>query len=320
MDVQIPTLRDVLQARRTIAPYLPRTPLIKYDALGDLLTAQVYVKHENHLPTNSFKVRGGINLVSTLPPKEKAMGLITASSGNHAQSIAYASRIFGVRATVVMPSNANPLKVRATKKFGARVILHGKDFDESRVYADELAARLNLRNVHVSNEPKLIAGVATLALEIFEDLPDVDVIITPIGGGSEASGACIVAEGVGSNARIIGVQSSAAPAAYRSWKEKRLVEDKMKTFAEGLATRLGFELAQRILWKRLDDFVLVSDDAIRRAIPMMIEKTHNLVEAAGAAPLAAAMKLKDELKGKKVALVLSGSNISLSQLRDALAS
>jgi threonine dehydratase len=188
------------------------------------------------------------------------------------------------------------------------------------VYAEEVAEKQHLRYVHAANEPKLIAGVATLSLEIFEDLPDIDVIITPIGGGSEAAGACVVAGGMRSRVRIIGVQSSAAPAAYRSWKERSLVADKTRTFAEGLATRLGFELTQRILWKRLDDFVLVSDDAIRRAISMMIEKTHNLVEAAAAAPLAAAVKLKSGLKGKKVALVMSGSNISLSQLRDVLGS
>jgi threonine dehydratase len=310
----------VFQARRTIASYLPRTPLIKYDNLSDLLSAEVYVKHENHLPTNCFKVRGGINLVSTLPPNEKAAGLITASSGNHAQSIAYASRIFGVRATVVMPSDANPVKVGATRRFGAKVILYGKDFDESRVYAETLAEKQHLRYVHAANEPKLIAGVATLALEIFEDLPDIDVIVAPIGGGSEASGTCVVADAIRSKAKVIGVQSSAAPAAYRSWKERSLVADKTRTFAEGLATRLGFELTQRILWKRLDDFVLVSDDAIRRAMILMIEKTHNLVDAAGAAPLAAALELKNDLKGKKVALIMSGSNISLSQLREALSS
>jgi threonine dehydratase len=308
----------VLQAKRVIAPYLPRTPLIRYDSLSDLLSAQVYVKHENHLPTNAFKVRGGINLISSLPEEEKEKGVITASTGNHAQSIAYASRIFGVDATIAMPENANPLKVEATRRLGANVILKGRDFDESREYVEKLAKEKKLRYVHTANEPKLIAGVGTLSLEIFEDIPDVEVICVPFGGGSIASGACIVAEAMNSRVRLIGVQSSSAPAAHRSWKEKKLVTDKMETFAEGLATRVGFELTQSIIKDRLDHFEVVSDDEIRKAIVLTIEKTHNLAEAAGAAALAGALKLKDELKGKKVALVLSGSNISTVQLKEIL--
>ena len=316
MDTIVPTLSDVLKAKRIISAYLPRTPLIKYDNLSDLLSAEVYVKHENHLPTNSFKVRGGVNLVSQLEPSEKSRGVISASTGNHAQSIAYAARIFGVSATIVMPNNANPLKVEATRRLAATVILHGRDFDESREYAEELAESKNLRYIHSANESKLIAGVATGSLEIFEDLPDVETIIVPIGGGSQASGACVVASAMGSEAKIVGVQSSAAPAAYRSWKEGLLINDKMGTFAEGLATRVGFELTQSILKGRLDSFELVSDDEIRKAILLMIDKTHNLVEAAGASPLAAAINRKEDLKGRKVVLIMSGSNISLSQLRE----
>jgi len=316
LDTIVPTLSDVLKAKRIISAYLPRTPLIKYDNLSDLLSAEVYVKHENHLPTNSFKVRGGVNLVSQLEPSEKSRGVISASTGNHAQSIAYAARIFGVSATIVMPNNANPLKVEATRRLAATVILHGRDFDESREYAEELAESKNLRYIHSANESKLIAGVATGSLEIFEDLPDVETIIVPIGGGSQASGACVVASAMGSEAKIVGVQSSAAPAAYRSWKEGLLINDKMGTFAEGLATRVGFELTQSILKGRLDSFELVSDDEIRKAILLMIDKTHNLVEAAGASPLAAAINRKEDLKGRKVVLIMSGSNISLSQLRE----
>jgi threonine dehydratase len=312
------TLTDVLQARKVISPYLPRTPLIRYDSLSDLLSAQVYVKHENHLPTNAFKVRGGINLISSLPEEEKERGVITASTGNHAQSIAYASRIFGVDATIAMPENANPLKVEATRRLGANVILTGRDFDESREFVEKLAKEKHLRYVHTANEPKLVAGVATLSLEVFEDLPDAEVIFVPVGGGSIASGACIIANAMNSSVSIIGVQSSSAPAAHRSWKEKRLANDKMETFAEGLATRVGFEYTQRIIGDRLDHFELVSDDEIRKAILMMIEKTHNLAEAAGAASLAGAIKMKEQLMGKKVVLVLSGSNVSTVQLKEIL--
>jgi threonine dehydratase len=318
LDKTIPSLSDIVDAKRRIKPYLPRTPLIKYDSLGEMLSAEIYVKHENHLPTNAFKVRGGINLISQLSEAERSKGVISASTGNHAQSIAYASRIFGTKATIVMPENANPLKVEATKRLGAKVIQFGKDFDEAREFAEKTSLEQDLRYVHSANESKLIAGVATLTLEIFEDLPDVDAIILPIGGGSMASGACVVASAIDAKTKIIGVQASAAPAAYLSWKEGKLVSDKMGTFAEGLATRVGFELTQEILRSRLDDFVLVSDDELRKAVVLLIEKTHNLVEAAGAASFAAAVKLQEQLKGKKVALVMSGSNISTIQLKEIL--
>jgi len=317
--MQAPTFVDVLDARNRIRQYLPKTPLIRYDALGEIISAEVYVKHENHLPTNAFKIRGGINLVSRLSDEEKRRGVISASTGNHAQSIAYASRLFGTKATIVMPANANPLKVEATKRLGANVIQYGKDFDEAREFAEKIAVEQDIRYVHSANEPYLVAGVATLSLEIFEDLPDVEAIFLPVGGGSMASGAGIVADSINPKALVIGVQSSAAPAAYLSWKEKRLVSDKMGTFAEGLATRVGFELTQQILREHLDDFILVSDEEIKKAILLLIEKTHNLVEAAGAAPLAALIKSRDRFKGKKVAVVTSGANITPAQLKNVLA-
>ena len=202
---------------------------------------------------------------------------------------------------------------------GAELVFHGRDFDAAREHCEELAREHGYRYVHSGNEPLLIAGVATQTLEIVEEQPDMDVVIVPIGGGSGAAGACIVAQAVSPATKVIGVQSEAAPTAYRSWKERELVEDKMETFAEGLATRTAFELPQRILWDHLDDFVLVSDDEIRAAQATMIEATRNLVEASGAAPLAAALELRDELAGKRVALILSGGNATREQLLDVLA-
>ena len=316
--MEVPTLADVLKAKSRIKQYLPRTPLIGYDSLSEMVSAEVFVKHENHLPTNAFKIRGGINLISQLPDDDRKKGVISASTGNHAQSIAYASRLFGTKATIVMPAKANPLKIEATKRLGANVILYGKDFDEAREFAEKIAVEQDIRYVHSANEPLLIAGVATLTLEIFEDLPDVDAIIVPVGGGSMASGAGIVANAVNPKTQVVGVQASAAPAAYLSWKEGRLVTDKMETFAEGLATRVGFELTQKILKQYLDDFILVSEDEMKKAILLLIEKTHNLVEAAGAAPLAALIKSKEKFRGKKVALVTSGANISPTQLKEIL--
>jgi len=310
----VPTLADVLAARRRISPHLRPTPLYGYPGLSELVGAEVLVKHENHQPVGAFKVRGGVNLVSQLSADERERGVIAASTGNHGQSIAYAARLFGVPATICVPEAANPVKVASMRALGAELVFHGRDFDDAREHCERLAVEHGYRYVHSGDEPLLIAGVATETLEILEEQPGTDVIIVPIGGGSGAAGACIVAKAVKPAARVIGVQSEAAPAAYRSWREQRLVEDRMQTFAEGLATRTAFELPQRILRQSLDDFVLVSDEEIRAAQALMIETTRNLVEAAGAAPLAAALRLRDELAGKRVALIASGGNASREQL------
>jgi threonine dehydratase len=318
MQWQTPTLADVLEARRRISPYLRPTALFRYAALDDLVGAKVFVKHENHQPTGAFKVRGGVNLVAQLSREERKRGVIAASTGNHGQSIAFAAGRFGVRATICVPENANPVKVDAMRGLGAELVFHGQDYDDAREHCERLADEHGYQYVHSGNEPLLIAGVGTETLEIVEEEPGIDAIVVPIGGGSGAAGACIVAEAVNPAIRVIGVQSEAAPAAHRAWNERRLVEDRMETFAEGLATRTTFELPMSILWQWLDDFVLVTDDEIREAQALMIEATRNLVEAAGASPLAAAIRLRDELADKRVALILSGGNASREQLLDVL--
>jgi len=219
---------------------------------------------------------------------------------------------------VCMPERANPVKAAAIRALGAEIVEYGRDFDEAREHCAQLAAEHGYRYVHSGDEPHLIAGVGTIALEVLEQEPSIDVIVVPVGGGSGAAGACIVAEASARPVEIIAVQSAAAPAAYRSWEAHQLLEDRMQTFAEGLATRVGFELPQRILWQLLDRFVLVSDDEIRRAMLQLIDGTRNLVEAAGAAPLAAALRLRDHLANKRVALVCSGGNISLAQLTELI--
>jgi threonine dehydratase len=314
-----PTFRDVLAARKRIAPYLPRTPLYRYGALDDLVGARVWVKHENHQPVGAFKVRGGVNLVSALGEEERAAGLISASTGNHGQSIAYAGRLFGVRAVICVPREANPVKVEAMRALGAELVFHGRDFDEAREHCEYLAKVHGYRYVHSGNEPLLIAGVGTHTLEIIEDRPEVDTVVVPIGGGSGAAGACVVAKTVRPAVRVIGVQSAEAPAAYESWRTGRLVEAPMTTTAEGLATRTAFELPQQILRDALDDFVLVTEEQLRRSTRLMIEKTHNLVEPAGAAALAALLAAPARYAGRDVAIICSGGNISPIQLRGLLA-
>jgi threonine dehydratase len=313
-----PTFEDVLAARERIAPYLVPTALNRYPALDELVGTEVWVKHENHQPVGAFKVRGGVNLVSQLSDDERRRGVATASTGNHGQSIAFASRQFGVRAIVCVPEGANPVKVASIQGLGAEVVHHGRDFDDAREYCAAIAVEHGYRYIHSGNEPDLIAGVGTETLEVLEREPALDALIVPIGGGSGAAGACIVAAALNPDTRVIGVQSEAAPAAYRSWKEGAIAEDEMRTAAEGLATRVGFELPQQILRERLADFVLVSEDELRTATVHMLERTRNLIEPAGAAPLAAALKL--DLAGKRVGLIASGGNMTVAQLRDLLAS
>jgi threonine dehydratase len=307
-------LADVLAARQRIAPYLRPTPLFRYPALDALTGARTWVKHENHQPVGAFKVRGGVNLVSQLTEAERRRGVIAASTGNHGQSVAYAADLFGARAVICMPEQANPVKVESMRALGAEVIFHGKDFDEAREHCEKLATEHGYRYIHSGNEPDLVTGVGTYTLEILEAQPGVEAIVVPVGGGSGAAGACLVAQAVRPAVKVIGVQSEAAPAAYRSWQAGTLVEDTTSTFAEGLATRTAFAMPQRILRDLLDDFVLVSEDALRAATRLMIEKTRNLVEPAGAAALAAVLAQPDRFAGRQVAVVCSGGNISPAQL------
>ena len=318
MALTTPTIDDVRDARERIAPHLRPTPLYGYPALDDVVGAEVLVKHENHHPVGAFKVRGGVNLVSQLTDDERTRGVICASTGNHGQSIAFAARRFGVPATICVPEQANAVKVASMEGLGATLVHHGRDYDDAREHCEHLALEHGYRYVHSGDEPHLIAGVATHTLEILEERPDVDVVIVPIGGGSGAAGACIVADAVAPGVRVIGVQSEEAPTAYRSWQEHILLEGTTATIAEGLATRTAFELPQRIMWESLREFVLVPDEEILDAQALMIRTTRNLVEPAGAAAVAAALRLREELAGKRVAVILSGGNATPEQLVDVL--
>jgi len=313
-----PSLLDIISAKRRIDPYITRTPLHHYLSLDNLLDAEIYVKHENHLRLGAFKMRGGINLIAQLTKEEKKRGVISASTGNHGQSIAYAATLFGVKSIIGVPENANPYKVESIRNLGGKVIFHGRDFDEARQHVELLSREEGYRYIHSANEPMLLAGVATATLEIFEDLPDLDIIIVPVGGGSSASASAIVAHNLKPDVKIIGVQAEQAKGAYLSWKSGSISESTMNTKAEGLATRVGFELTMNIMRDLLYDFVLVSEKEIEEAIVMSLEKTHNLTEHAGAASLAAAIKLKDVIKNKKVVLMNSGGNITATQLNSVL--
>jgi threonine dehydratase len=317
--MRAPEFTDILDAKRVIDRHLQPTPLHHYPRLSTELGFDVYIKHENHHPVGAFKVRGGINLISRLGAKERAAGVVSASTGNHGQSVAYAARLFGVKALIAVPENPNADKVAAMQALGASVEIHGRDFDEARLWVEQIAKDRGYRYVHSANEPLLVAGVGTIGLEILYAQPDVDVIIAPVGGGSGAAGISIAAKAINPQIRMIAVQSEQARVAYDSWRQRRILSSEVcTTFAEGMATRQAFELTQGILARNLDDFVLVSDEELESAIRVLFQHTHNIAEGAGAASMAAAVKLREELAGKKVALDLSGGNITLETLRRIL--
>ncbi|MDE2842490.1 MAG: threonine/serine dehydratase [Chloroflexota bacterium] len=317
--VKPPTLKDVYDARKTIAPYLARTPLHYSEGLSQLLEADIYLKHEEYHPLGAFKIRGGINLLAHLSEEERSRGVITASTGNHGQSIASACKVFGARALIALPAkDPNPLKVAAMEALGGELVFYGENFDEAKAHAERLAREEGYRYVHPTDEPLLIAGVGTQALEIIEDLPDVEVMYLPLGGGSGVAGACVVANAIDPEIKVRAVQSEGAPAGYMSWQQGQLVQASMDTFAEGIATMNGYELPQRIIRHILDDFVLVSDDELRYAMGLLIEKAHTLSEGAGAAATAGALKQRESLKGRKVSVTVSGANTTAGHLSAAL--
>ncbi len=309
----MPTIHDVYRARPNVYRHLRPTPLYQYSGLSDLVQAEIHLKHENHQPVGAFKVRGGLNLVANLNPDHKKGGLFTASTGNHGQSIAFAARAYNVKATIAVPVGANQGKVAAMQGLGAEVLFHGEDFDTARQWISEVAKEKGGTFVGPTDEP-LIHGVGTYGLEILEDLPDVECIIVPVGAGSGVCGTAIVAKSINPAIKIIGVQSTQAPTQQLSWQQGRSVESSMKTVAEGLATRIPFANTQAIMAKYLDDFVLVEDTALEEAVRLLLTHCHNLVEEAGAASLAAALQIKDQLRDKKVVLVISGGNLSTERL------
>ena len=314
-----PSLQDVYAARDRITPHVRPSPLMQHPLLDDETGLRIWVKHENHNPTCAFKIRGGLNLIASLTPEERVRGVVTASTGNHGQSIALACRLHGVRCVVFVPEGNNPEKNAAMRSYGAIVEEGGADFDEARERCEQRAVTAGARYVHSANEPLLIAGVGTYAHEVFEAQPLAQTILVPIGGGSGACGLITVRNALGSKARIIGVGAQNADAVARSWRgTERVVGEKADTFAEGMATRVTFDLTFGILKQYLDDFVLLSEEELAGGVRLALRTTHNLAEGAGAAALAAAVKLRDQLEGERVVAIMSGGNIDRAKLQRIL--
>jgi threonine dehydratase len=309
------SIDGVRAAERVLRQHLRPTPLLQHPLLTEAAGVNIYLKHENHLPTGAFKVRGGLNYMASEAGHVREHGVVAATRGNHGQSVAMAAQRYGVPCTIVVPQGNNPEKNAAMRAYGATLIEHGRDFDEAREYVERLVEERGMTYIHSANEPHLIHGVGTYWLEVLEDLPEVDVVYVPIGAGTASCGAVIVFRALKPDTRIVGVQAANAPAVYQSWKAGRTIPtDSANTIADGLATRVAFDLPFAVLREELDDMVLVSEEEIRAAILLLLCSTHNLVEGAGAAATAAAIRQREALRNQKVVAVVSGGNIDLDTL------
>src|ERR1043165_9993824 len=314
-----PDVDDVRAARPRVYAVMQASPLLRHPLLEQWLGCEAWVKHENHNPTCAFKIRGGLNLLAQLSADDRRRGVISASTGNHGQSIAIASRMHGVTCRIFVPHGNNPDKNAAMRAYGAEVIEHGRDYDEARVRVEQMVEDEGWHYSHSANEPHLIAGVGTYALEILEQVPDLDYLFVPIGGGSGAAGCCIVRGGLGAKTKIVGVQASGADAFSRSWRgPARVTAERVATFAEGMATRVTFDLTFAILEEMLDDIVVLDERELEEGVLAGLRYTHNLAEGSGAAPLAAAKQYGPKLAGKKIACVMSGGNVSVHTLATIL--
>lgn len=308
--LRLPTLADVRAAAVVVRAALPPTPVVGHPLLDRTVGGTVLVKHENVLPTGAFKVRGGVHLASRLTDDDRRRGLVTASTGNHAQSVAWAARLAGTSATVVMPSSAPGFKREAVEVLGGRVVVHGPTMGEAMAHARSLA-EAGPRYVDPA-DPAILLGHATAYLELFEEVPDLDAVFVPIGSGTGAAGACVVRDALAPGCRVVGVQSAASPAAYRSWRGGGVVSAPCESRAAGLATAAGYPLPQAVLRDRLDDFRLVTDDAIDEAAALLATRAHTLAEGAGAAALAGL--LAEPVRPARSAVVVTGGNASPEEI------
>ena len=315
------TFDDVLAARERLAPYLVPTPMRHYPLLDELMGGgtTLHIKHENHQPTCSFKVRNGLSFVTGLTPEERARGVVAASTGNHGQGIAYAAHLLDVRATICVPVGNNPEKGAAMRSWGAKVVEDGRDYDESVQAMLRIAHDEGKVIAHSTNDTRVVSGAATMSLEMIEQSGGLDAIVIAVGGGSQSVGALTVARELAPTLQVFGAQTAGAPAIHESWSRKTPVQTaRADTFAEGVATRQPYGLTFSTLCEGLAGFTTVTDAELAEAIRTILKLTHNLVEGAGALGVAAALKLKDQLRGKRVGVIFSGANIDTAVLKRIL--
>lgn len=308
-------LSQIQAARRTLADLLPSTPLVYNAWLSQLLEASVFLKLENMQPIGSFKIRGATYKISTLSQVQRKKGVICASAGNHAQGVAWAAQILGAKATIVMPVTAPLMKVENSRTLGAEVILHGESYDDAFAEAKRLCRARGLTFVHAFEDAQVTAGQGTIALELFEQLPDFDVVIGPIGGGGLMGGIGLAVKALRPQVEVVACQASGAASMLESVKRKRPVElEKVATLADGIAVKHASQDMLNLLTEVIDRWVEIEDDEIVAAILMLAEKAKIITEGAGASALATALRIKPHLKGKKVVLLACGGNIDINLL------
>jgi threonine dehydratase len=309
------TLHDIKKAKTIIEKVVQNTPLTLAPILSKQLDANIYLKKENLQLTGSFKIRGSFNKISQLNDSEKKAGVVAASAGNHAQGVAYSAKHYSIDATIVMPEATPLTKVLGVKYYGANVILKGDSYDDAYEYAIKYAKQQNKIFIHPYANKDVIIGQGTLALEILEELDDIDIIIIPIGGGGLITGMATVIKELKPNIKIIGVVASGANAMKKSFDAKEIKKvNKIKTIADGIAVKKVTPQMYEYIVQLVDDIVEVSDNEIANAILFLLEKQKLIVEGAGATSLAAVMHNKVDVKGKNVVLPLSGGNIDVSML------
>jgi len=315
------TLDDVRAARERISPYVTPTAFREYPRLSEIAGAgmRIFVKHENHQPTNSFKIRNGLSFMTSLDAEQRKRGVVAATTGNHGQGIAYGARLLGSTATICVPAGNNPDKNAAMRALGATVIEEGRDYDEAVLVMQRIARDEGRVVSHSTNDPRIVAGAGTMSLEIVEQAPDLDALVIAIGGGSQAVGALTVARALAPKLEVLGVQAAGAPAIHDSWHAgKRLTTERAETFAEGVATRTTYDLTFDALAAGLAGFVTVTDAEIAESLRTVLSITKNVVEGAGAMGFASLPKFRDRLAGKKVGIVFCGGNIDSNVLRRIL--
>lgn len=315
------TFPDILSARARLAPFVPVTPLRRYPSLDQAVGSgiSVFVKHENHLPTNSFKYRNGLAAMTALGPEERARGVIATTLGNHGQGVAVAARMLGVQAMIFVPLNNNPDKNAAIRGFGAELVEVGKNYGETIAAAQQAVIETGRVFVHSFTNPTVVAGAATVAWEMLEQQPDLEALVLSVGGGSHAVGAILVARQMKPSLKIYGVQAAGAPAVHDSWHAGTIMSRAADTFADGIRVTAPAGFGFEVLREGLSGFITVSERAIAGALQTYLRCTHNLCEGAGAAGLAGLCALTGELAGKRVGLVLTGSNIDQATLAAVLA-
>ena len=319
MKEEVVSFRSILEARRKIRNLVTKTPTYLSNVFSQRTGAEVYLKLECFQPVGVFKIRGAVNKICSLSPAELERGLVTASSGNHGLAVAYAAKIYGAKAVVVVPENAVKEKVEAIESYGADIVKYGKDYDEAYSKALEIQKEAGATFVHPFEDPFIVAGQGTVGLELLEDVPDLNAIIVPVGGGGLISGISIAAKTLNPKLRIVGVQSEGAPAVYRSWRAGKIVEvDSVNTVADGLAARKPLDLTFGIIKRYVDTILLVSEEEIGEAVLALLHNAHILAEPSGAASLAALLFKYHPKPEEKVAVIISGANISTDYLASLL--